>query len=151
MRRLRLIAALAALAGGAAASMHPVGLLPFKVIVRVDCSATVLSRMELSHVFLKLKTSWPSGEAVHPVEPAEGSEREQFARLVHEKSLKAIRVYWLQQIFSGRNVPPLERRSDAEIVEYVRNTPGAIGYVSTSALVPGVRVIALDGLSAETQ
>jgi hypothetical protein len=45
-------------------------------------------------------------------------------------------------------VPPPERRSDAEIVEYVRTTPGAIGYVSERAAVAGVRVVHVQELGS---
>ncbi len=34
-------------------------------------------------------------------------------------------------IFSGRGVPPLELRSDSEILNYVSSHPDAISYVSS--------------------
>lgn len=142
---MRLAGLIAVLFATAAAPASP---LSFKVIVREDCPASEISREDLSNIFLKLLTKWPSGEGIHPVEPAATSDRLDFARVVHQRSLGAIRAYWLQQIYSGRDVPPTERRSDAEIVEYVRTTPGAIGYVSDQTPVQGVKVLALRGLPA---
>ena len=44
-------------------------------------------------------------------------------------------------MFSGRDVPPLEKDSDASVINFARNNPGAIGYVSENAKVNGVRVV----------
>jgi hypothetical protein len=40
-------------------------------------------------------------------------------------------------------VPPPEKASDAEIVAFVRDTPGAIGYVWSGADASGVKVVAI--------
>ena len=56
----------------------------------------------------------------------------------------AVKSYWNQQIFSGRDVPPVEKKSDAEVLTFVRSTPGAIGYVSDAAAVDGVRVVTVN-------
>jgi hypothetical protein len=55
----------------------------------------------------------------------------------------AVRTYWNQLIFSGRELPPAERRGDAAVVAFVRDTPGGVGYVSTGAEVAGVKVVAV--------
>jgi ABC-type phosphate transport system substrate-binding protein len=51
----------------------------------------------------------------------------------------AIDQYWTQSVFSGRAVPPPEKRSDADVVAFVRENPGAIGYVSQGASIDGVK------------
>ena len=70
--------------------------------------------------------------------------RGSFSKAIHGKSVSAVKAYWQQRVFSGRDVPPLEKDSDASVVNYVRNNPGAIGYVSENADVRGVRVIVID-------
>jgi hypothetical protein len=61
----------------------------------------------------------------------------------HEVSGYAFDAWWQQQIFGGGDTPPPTKASDAEIVAFVKATPGAIGYVSPSADVSGVTVVAL--------
>jgi hypothetical protein len=57
-----------------------------------------------------------------------------------------IAEFWRQQIFSGRNVPPVEKASDSEVLEFVRSNPGAIGYVSSSTSpAPDVKVVVVNG------
>ncbi len=52
--------------------------------------------------------------------------------------------FWQQQIFSGKDVPPEKKKSDAEVIEFVSANPGAIGYVSVSAsLGDGVKAVSV--------
>jgi len=137
--RTRLVALLLALAAAPAAADDA-----FKVVVHPsNKGAAALGRAELSKLFLKKSTRWPDGKEVQPVEPAETAVRERFARKVLDKSPMAVKAYWNQQIFAGRDVPPLEKPSDAEVVAYVRQNPGAVGYVSVGADTSGLLVIPL--------
>ena len=112
----------------------------FKVVVNAANPASTISRAELSSMLMKKQARWANGTVVQPVDQAEQARvRESFTKAVHGKSVGAVRSYWQQQIFSGRNVPPLEVRNDAEVVAYVRSKPGAIGYVSEGAVLDGVK------------
>lgn len=115
----------------------------FKVVVHPDNPASELGRGQVSQLLLKKVLRWPDGTPAMPVEPASERLRRRVAEAVHQRSLNAIRSYWNQQIFSGRDVPPLEKAGDAEVVAYVRANPGAIGYVSPTADVTGVKVVAV--------
>lgn len=126
--------ALLLLAGPAAAE-------DFKVVVHPDNPAAEVEREALSRLFLKKTLRWPDGVAVQPVEPAATALRAAFCEQVHRKSLNAVKSYWTQLIFSGRDVPPLERTGDAEVLAYVRATRGALGYVSAAADTAGVKVL----------
>lgn len=116
---------------------------PFVVIVNAANPAAAMSGEELSNFFLKKTPRWPQGEEVMPVDLPEGSGvRESFSRQVHQKSTAAVKAYWQKMIFSGREVPPPEKASSAEIVAYVRAHRGAVGYVAADAsLGSGVKVV----------
>lgn len=113
----------------------------FKVVVHPDNPVAHLTQAQVSRLFLKKTLRWPEGRTVHPVEPASPRLRERFALSIHEKSLNAVKSYWNQLIFSGRDVPPLEKADDAGVLAYVRAEPGAIGYVSPGADLSGVKVL----------
>ena len=115
----------------------------FKVIVNPSNAVSALSRQQLSQYFLKKAKSWASGEAVLPVEPADSRIRSAFAKEVHGKALNAVSSYWNQVVFSGRDVPPLEKQSEDAIVDYVREHAGAIGFVSPGTQAAGVKVVAV--------
>jgi ABC-type phosphate transport system substrate-binding protein len=113
----------------------------FTVVVHVDNGVGALTRAELSSLFLKKTTRWASGAPVVPVEIATSTVRESFCVAVHGKSVRAVKAYWNQLIFSGRDVPPIEKTSDEAVVAFVRTHPNAVGVVSQRASTEGVKVI----------
>ena len=114
----------------------------YQIIVNSENPVSSLSRVKISKMFLKKVTEWGKGEDVLPVDLVSSSKvRESFSQDIHGKSVATIKNYWQQQIFSGRNTPPPQKTSDAEVLSYVKANPGAIGYVSLSANVDEVKVI----------
>ena len=67
-----------------------------------------------------------------------------FSRDVLHRSISEVVAYWQQQFFSGRSVPPAEKRSDAEVVAFVAANAGAIGYVAEDADVGDAKVLELE-------
>lgn len=117
----------------------------YRVIVHPGVSADGVTAGELSDLFLKKADRWPDGSRVFPVDQVEtAAVREAFTRDVHGRSVSAIKSYWQQRIFSGRDVPPPEKPSDREVVDFVRSTPGAVGYVSAGTALQGVATLGLE-------
>jgi ABC-type phosphate transport system substrate-binding protein len=117
---------------------------PYRVIAHPSNTVSSLSRDQLTDVFLKKVTRWPNGEAIRPVDlRADTTARQRFAKDVLRRSMAAVRSYWQQLIFSGRNIPPPELESDAAVIAYVLKYEGAVGYVSGEADIGAVKVIAV--------
>jgi ABC-type phosphate transport system substrate-binding protein len=117
----------------------------FKVVVNAANPATSMSPAALSDLFLKKTTSWPHGVPALAVDQSAASGvRDLFSRKVHARGVDAVQNYWQQRIFSGRGTPPPVKLSDAEVLEFVKSRPGAVGYVSNAAaLVDGVKALKL--------
>ena len=114
----------------------------FKLVVNEKNSVSSLSQTEVSAMLLKKSARWPDGTRVTAVDQVGGSEvRDAMSRQIHGRTSAAVRSYWQQQIFSGRDVPPVEKNSDEQVLAFVRANPGAIGYVSPSASTAGVKVL----------
>ena len=114
----------------------------FVVIVNEANSLRTASRSEISNWFIKKVTSWGNGLAIRPVDLVPASPvRAEFTSYVHGKKVSAIQSYWQKQIFSGSGTPPAEKKTESEVLAYVRSNPGAVGYVSASSNVGGVRVL----------
>ena len=117
----------------------------FQVIVNPANSVSELNNSDLSKIFLKTKSSWNDGLKIVPVDLNARSEtRGTFSQEIHGRSVGAIRSHWQQAAFSGAGTAPLERPNDAEVITFVKNNPGAIGYVSAGADVSSVKVIAVN-------
>lgn len=115
----------------------------FKVIVHEDVEEQSLSRKQISDMFLRRKQTWADGLEVRPAELAPTARtRELFSEAVHGRPATAVKSYWLRAVFSGRESPPPEFDTDAEVIDFVRRTPGAIGYVGANTRVDaGVRIL----------
>lgn len=117
----------------------------FLIIVHSTNPATTVDRRFLTEAFLKKKTRWPGGDVIRPVDQLAGAGvRSRFSAGVLERSVDAVRRYWLQRIFAGRDVPPPELESDADVVQYVLRQPGAVGYVSASAPIDGAKALRIE-------
>ena len=51
-------------------------------------------------------------------------------------------AYWTVRRYIGKGAPPAELASDADVINYVQSTPGAVGYIDEADLKPGMNVIA---------
>jgi ABC-type phosphate transport system substrate-binding protein len=114
----------------------------FKVVVNAGNPVSSLSREQVSRLFLKKAVTWDNGQPAVPVDlPEASTTREAFSKEVHGRAVRSVKSYWLNQVFTGRLVPPSELPSDQEVLAFVKANPGAIGYVSADAPVRGVKVI----------
>ena len=114
----------------------------YTIIVHPSTSISSFSKNDISKLFLKKKTTWPSGAKVLPVDLlAASSVRIRFSKDIHGKDVSSIAAYWQQQIFSGRSVPPPEEASDKAVIAFVQEHPGAIGYVSGGVVSGIVKVL----------
>lgn len=103
-----------------------------------------IERAFLADAFLKKVTRWSSGEVIRPVDlRPSAAARRRFTELVLKRSVGAVRSYWQQRIFSGRDVPPPELDSDDAVLAFVAKHPGAVGYVSGGAKLAGVRELSI--------
>lgn len=118
---------------------------PFKVVVNQANPATSMSRAEVSKIFLKRTTTWDNGVQAEPVDLMPASEvRVSFSQEIHGRDVASIKRYWQSMIFSGRGVPPSERVTADEVIEFVGSTPGGVGYVAQDTpLGDGVKVLEL--------
>ena len=141
MPRLRLLAAALGILGFALTASAQPG---FKLVANRSVSSDSLTAKEVSQLFFKKSDTWPDGASVVPVDQkVDSSVRAAFSRAVHRRSPSAVDAYWQKRIFSGRGLPPVTQATDAQVLAFVRSTPGAIGYVSAGASTQGVKVVTL--------
>jgi hypothetical protein len=73
------------------------------------------------------------GQPVSVVNLAPGAAaRDRFLAQVLGQDNDRYVAYWTVRRHVGKGIPPREFRTPAEVLEHVRNTPGAIGYVPTA-------------------
>jgi ABC-type phosphate transport system substrate-binding protein len=117
----------------------------YRVIVNSDNPVTAVPREFLADAFLKRTTRWTSGEVLKPVDQRSTSfVRQKFSDGVLHRSVAAVKNYWQQRIFSGRDLPPPELDSDEAVVSFVSSHHGSVGYVSGAAKLERVKPVVVE-------
>jgi ABC-type phosphate transport system substrate-binding protein len=105
----------------------------FKVIVNPDNKATSVDREFVRDAFLKKVSEWGDGTGVRPIDlSSRFPARDRFTQDIVKKTPSQLKSYWNQQIFTGKGVPPPEADSTSDMINYVLENRGAIGYVPAS-------------------
>ena len=82
------------------------------------------------------------GQALRPVNlPAGNGLRRRFLDSLLQQGDDDYVAYWTVRRYIGKGTPPRELADAAEVVEFVRRTPGAVGYVDMADLKPGMHVL----------
>lgn len=111
-------------------SAHPVD-----VIVSPSLSDTKLDRSLLRAVFTLRVRQWPDGSPIRVfVLPDNDPLSDQFYRERLGMYSYVLRRVWDRMVFTGTGLAPTVVQSEKEMIERVRSTPGAIGYVNQREL-----------------
>lgn len=98
----------------------------------------------IRNVYLGKTAKWKDGVKAEPITLKGGEIHEVFLKELIGKSDSQFSTFWKKMVFTGKGRPPKEVANEAVVVEFVKSTPGAIGYVSASAPVEGVKVLKVD-------
>ena len=110
-----------------------------KVIANNSVSQDTISPSELRSVFLLQKKTLKDGSQVLPVLEKSGSAHDAFVRQYLNRDPDELHFYYQGLVFTGKVSMPKELASDADVVEYVAKTKGAIGYISSACSSEGVK------------
>ncbi|MDY0389751.1 hypothetical protein [Desulfobulbus oligotrophicus] len=113
-----------------------------EVVVVCNASLSVADRLNpaiLARIYTG-RTIQIDGISVLPVNLAPGTpERSLFLQHIMGQNDDEYIGYWLVRKSIGRGTPPQEFKNAAELQNYIRSTPGSIGYIDKQHLESGVR------------
>ena len=111
------------------------------VIASAQVPDTAISARQLADIYLLKKSFWADNTQVVPVNrEASSTEREKFSEAVFNLSPQELAEYSNQLRFQGK-LPPLVQTSDQAVIGFVRNVPGAIGYINANQAPTDVKVL----------
>lgn len=112
-----------------------------KIIANASVKSDTISAKDLRGVFLLQKRTLKDGCFVVPVLQKQGRAHSMFLREYLDRDSSELQTYYQGVAFTGKGSVPKQVAGDEEMVAYVARTKGAIGYVTDSTNVEGVKVL----------
>lgn len=82
------------------------------------------------------------GTPVTVINASSGSPiRQRFLQSYLNQDEEKYAAYWTVRRYIGKGAPPKELANSSDVINFVQNTPGAIGYIEESELKPGMNVL----------
>ena len=113
------------------------------IVANKDVPANSLAANDVKQIFLGNKTSWDNGDKIVFVVQDRTDAGDAFLKAYVQKSVSQYENYWKKQVFTGKGKAPQSFESDQAVVEFVAQTPGAVGYVSSGADTRNVKTVAV--------
>ncbi len=114
---------------------------PLVVVVSRENKISEITAEELRSIYLKDKKNWPDGTAIIPIDLEQPEAQDLFSKKIFRKNAREVKLYWIQQIFTGREPPPLIVEGDRQVKEFLTSNRGAIGYIHAKNLDDTVKPI----------
>ncbi len=102
---------------------------PCEIIIG-NTSEDDLSEEKIKMIYLGKISRWDNGNKIILATLEKGITHENFMENCLNKKSRSFILYWKQRMFTGRGVMPRIFKKESDLVEFIKNTEGAIGYVS---------------------
>lgn len=112
-----------------------------KVIANPSVRADWVSSEELRGVFLLQRKTLKDGSSVVPVLEKRGIAHEIFLKQYLDREGNELQTYYQGLVFTGKGLMPKQLDSDTQVLAFVAQTRGAIGYVDGDFSTQGVKVL----------
>jgi ABC-type phosphate transport system substrate-binding protein len=113
------------------------------VIANPSVKTSEVSKNDLKDVFTGGATSLKNGSLVMPVLLKGGPANNEFLAAYIGKPDAAFKASWRSLVFSGQASMPKMLDSEAAMVAYVAQNPGAVGYIGKATAHDGVKVLSV--------
>ncbi len=113
------------------------------VIAHPDTQIGTVSKGRLRQIYLNRSKKWSDGGRIHLTILANTPTTVIFMDKYLGKSCTQFDRYWKRQLFSGKGIPPEYFSSLKDLLDYIRNTKGAIGFIDSDIPPEGVSILKL--------
>ena len=104
------------------------------IIANKEVPETALTQEEIQKIFLGKTVKWQDSSRIRFVILKDVQIHGLFLRQYLKKSNAKWKSYWKRMVFAGSGVAPKSINTEAEMIDIVSKTEGAIGYISTVGL-----------------
>ena len=114
------------------------------IIAHKDAPETTLSEKDLQEMFLGKQVQWQDNSAIHPVTMKDKNLHNAFLKQYIKKSVSKWNAHWKRLVFTGNGTPPPQFDTEQDLLDYVAETEGAIGYVDAETSIENNDVIMIE-------
>lgn len=115
------------------------------VVVNTAVPVDSLNQTQLRNIFSLRQTQWPDGSAIRVlVLPDDTDTHQQFSRKQLRLFPYQLNTIWDKHSFSGTGRRPQQVENAAAMLEAIRLTPGAIGYLEQLTPVQGIKEVHIE-------
>jgi ABC-type phosphate transport system substrate-binding protein len=111
------------------------------IIANKDVPTETLSFGEVQRIFLGKKTTWENGQKIIPICLKSGATHINFLRTYLDMNPSQFDIFWKQAVFTGTGRPPKALEDEADMVQLVKSTAGAVGYINADTLRGTLKII----------
>ncbi|MGR9086132.1 MAG: hypothetical protein ACU841_03550 [Gammaproteobacteria bacterium] len=114
-------------------------------VVNVDTTQQSISKNGLSAIFKMRLSHWSDGTSVTVyVLPDDHSLHKLFCKHILNVFPHQMRKNWNKLVFSGTGQAPILLENKDVMIEKLRTTPGAVGYLNGADLTEGIRILDIE-------
>ncbi len=115
------------------------------IICNKSVTEDSLDAGDLERIYLGKKSKWNDNKKIKLTMlrgKAETKEiHESFLKKYVHKTMSQFGHYWASLSFTGKGIPPKPFETESDLIKYVSETEGAIGYVRSSTQPENIRII----------
>lgn len=110
-----------------------------ELIINEDAAIDQVYYFDLKSVYFGRSSVISNGNKVVPYDLTDDDARKDFYRIYFKKTQLQVDRYWARKLFAGEGVTPPEKVEKSELIEIVRESIEAIGYIPNKELEEGLK------------
>lgn len=110
------------------------------IIANKDVPVSSLSNNEIKRIFLGQKVRWDDNRIITFVILKTEAHKDFLSRYIGNTPAQ-YRNYWKKMVFTGKSKSPKSFKKEDELIDYIANTSGAVGYIPAHVYQDKVKII----------
>ncbi|MCP4403616.1 MAG: hypothetical protein GY801_40715 [bacterium] len=113
------------------------------IIVHIDVGVEELAQKTISEIYLGTRTKWDDELTIRVAMLKKGETHEQFTKKIVKTTPSKLKSFWKKVVFTGIGTPPKIFKKEDDLVEFVAETEGAIGYITKETSHEEVKTVSI--------
>ncbi len=113
------------------------------IIVHIDVGVEELAQKTISEIYLGTRTKWDDELTIRVAMLKKGETHEQFTKEIVKTTPAKLKSFWKKVVFTGIGTPPKIFKKEDDLVEFVAETEGAIGYITKETSHEEVKTLSI--------